>query len=130
MHYPQTERVMLATSMELSSINYHQYTETSLPVLKVGGNEYDYHKMMDIDHPDYDSEDPYPNLIGSDADWTVWEHGRKKGKRNKLSDGSNSETYKYYIPYSGGYGCGNATLITELPEHFCSRLKVSIPSSL
>ena len=36
----------------------------------------------------------------------------------------------YYIPYTGGYGEGKATLITKLPEHFCTRLKASMPSSL
>ena len=86
--------------------------------------------MTDIDHLDYDSDDPYLDSIGSDADWTVWEHGQKRWKRYKLPDGSNSETHEYYIPYIGGYGEGKATLITELPEHFCSGLKASVSSSL
>ena len=117
---------MLCTSTVLSSINYNAYTVIGLPIPKPNGEEgYEFWQMVDIDHIDYPVTSPYPNSFGSDAQWDVWRDGKTKWVWADASGNSELGGDGYHIRTTGGYGQSMATLVTELPDHFCSGLKAS-----
>eukprot|EP00588_Corethron_pennatum_P030363 CAMPEP_0194340680 /NCGR_PEP_ID=MMETSP0171-20130528/87246_1 /TAXON_ID=218684 /ORGANISM="Corethron pennatum, Strain L29A3" /LENGTH=181 /DNA_ID=CAMNT_0039105735 /DNA_START=176 /DNA_END=718 /DNA_ORIENTATION=+ len=73
--FPAARYIMLATTTNISKVNYNHYLSTGFPVRSEDGNEYTYIKMVNIDHPDFPIDCDYLDNVGDTSQWNVWNDG-------------------------------------------------------
>ena len=112
--FPSARRIMLATTKEMSKINYENYLKAGFPIPGSDGLGYEYLPMTNIDADDYPEDCQYVDRIGDTKAWNTW----NDGKWDWLPSEDNPDE-GFDIPISGGYGRDKHTFIAEFPSHLC-----------
>ena len=117
--YPDVVRLMLATSVHFSEVNFHNYIRNGFPVDSPSNVGYQYLKMVDIDEDGYPSDSPFINSIGNTSQWKHWNDGRVRWQRiRKIKiDGRWRYNRGYDVPTTGGYGIDKHTLVCDFPPY-------------
>ena len=103
---------MLATTKEMSKVNYENYLKAGFPIAGSDGVGYEYLQMTNIYADDYPEDCPYVDGIGDTSAWNIW----NDGKWNWLASEDNPEE-GYKVPISGRYGRDKHIFIAEFPPH-------------
>ena len=117
--YPDVVRLMLATSVHFSEVNFHNYIRNGFPVDSPSDVGYQYLQMVDIDEDGYPSDSPFINSIGNTSQWKHWNDGRVRWQRiRKIKiDGRWRYNRGYDVPTTGGYGIDKHTLVCDFPPY-------------
>ena len=117
--YPDVVRLMLATSVHFSEVNFHNYIRNGFPVDSPSNVGYQYLQMVDIDEDGYPSDSPFINSIGNTSQWKHWNDGRVRWQRiRKIKiDGRWRYNRGYDVPTTGGYGIDKHTLVCDFPPY-------------
>ena len=117
--YPDVVRLMLATSVHFSEVNFHNYIRNGFPVDSPSNVGYQYLQMVDIDEDGYPSDSPFINSIGNTSQWKHWNDGRVRWQRiRKIKiDGVWRYNRGYDVPTTGGYGIDKHTLVCDFPPY-------------
>ena len=119
--FPDAKFLMLATTPQWNEANYKNYMSQGFPVMNETRENYQYMKMRDVDHPDYDDDD-FDWSVGNKKVWERWTFGTTEFLGKVLKSGKRSKSHGYMVPVSGGYGENKHTLVCVLPSYFGNKL--------
>ena len=119
--FPEAKFLMLATTPKWNQVNYNNYMSQGFPVRNEAGDQYDFMKMVDVDHPDH-NDDEFDFSVGSKAVWDRWTFGTTEFQGMVLKSGKLSKVNGHMVPLSGGYGKNKRTLVGVLPSFFGNKL--------